>query len=343
MIKVMNRLNPFWIILAIFFSWAAVLQVRFETSPEKKGRKLMNTYRIGRFSIGIPTLMEQKLRSSQLRFADIKEIIWPPRISQEQARDQEWKTFINEVNRLQPPEGVNKVVILQPEFNIEGKWSKGILYYNDEFDSVGGRWSLLFDSGKVGVWLTTDNIDIRRESFERLSIRNYETIAKAYQPFDQYTVSHQRDSFYLEHGMINLPYSEQEESIVRFEGHPLNLTLVIEMNMDLTQKIEKSSLINGTRAMIAASILVPGGSISKIRLRHREVAGMPGEESVLRIREGDSKDLVFTWQFNGRDNSGEYPTTKIEMQSPDGNLDEKLQIWDAILDSMKPMFVRKPS
>jgi hypothetical protein len=68
---------------------------------------------------------------------------------------------------------------------------------------------------------------------------------------------------------------------------------------------------------------------------------MKGEESILRISEDGEKTIMFTWEFNGKEDSGEYPTTTIEMEAPDGKLDEKIAIWDAVLDSMKPMFVRK--
>ena len=81
--------------------------------------------------------------------------------------------------------------------------------------------------------------------------------------------------------------------------------------------------------------------MSKIRLAKREVAGMKGEESILRISEDGEKTFMFTWEFNGKEDSGEYPTTTIEMEAPDSRLDEKIAIWDAVLDSMKPMFERK--
>ena len=184
---------------------------------------------------------------------------------------------------------------------------------------------------------------VDKEISDPKMLPNIQRITKAYQLLDLRNLKGlQSDNrFYLQHGAINLPYSEEEESIARFEGHPLKLTLLIEMYMDFTKDIEDVSLINGTRAMLAAALITPGGGISKIRLRKREVAGMPGEEAVLRVREGQSKDLVFTWQYNGKYDSGEYPTTRIEMESPDGNLSEKLEIWNAILDSMKPMFERK--
>ena len=44
------------------------------------------------------------------------------------------------------------------------------------------------------------------------------------------------------------------------------------------------------------------------------------------------------WRYAGKKDSGEYPEIVLEMESPDGNLKEKLKIWDAILESMKPLY-----
>ncbi|HBG04890.1 MAG: hypothetical protein A2075_01825 [Geobacteraceae bacterium GWC2_58_44] len=345
MASIINRLNPFWIIVFIFFTWASIEQLKYETSSKKGAREAMQTYYLGRFSIAVPALMKQKIRSSKLRYADIQEMEWPQSLNPEQARKAEWDRFMAEVKKLPPPDGKDRVIIKVHEFPAVGKWAKGIFYYNDSFDRHGARWSLLMDAGPVGLWLKTDDIVVEKEIEHSKTIPNYENIAKAFQPLDLHNLKGRQpgNRFYLEHGAINLPYAGQEESIARFEGHPLKLTLLIEMETDFTKEIETMSLIKGTRAMLAVALISPGGGISKIRLREREVAGMPGEEAVLRVREGQRKDLVFTWQFNGKDDSGEYPTTRIEMESPDGNLHEKLKIWDAVLDSMKPMFERKKS
>ncbi|MBJ6727001.1 T6SS immunity protein Tli4 family protein [Geomesophilobacter sediminis] len=305
----------------------------------------MGTNLIGRFSVSTPTEMEIKLRSSMLRRTELKEIRWSPGREME-ARSLEWERQLQEIHELKAPEGKKALIITQVDkFPLLEKWAKGIYYYHDFYDEEAAQWSLLLDSGPIGLWIVGKPTIVEMELINHKMAKNIENIALHYQTLNaaQAELGRASNGFYLSHGVIDLPYSVHEESIARFEGHPLQLSLLIEMYMDARKEIETTSLISGTRAMLAASLFIPGSSMSKIRLQHREVAGMPGEESVLRIKEGDSRNLVFTWRFNGKYDSGEYPTTRIEMESPDGNLDEKLQIWDAILDSMKPMFVRKPS
>ena len=306
---------------------------------DKGATNNMQTYYIGRFSITVPTVMEQKIRSSKLRSVEIKEVVWPKELSPEKARTTEWELFMTEVRQLTPKKNTDKVILKTNNFPEVGKWVNGIFFQDKKYSYKEGVWKLLMDAGSVGVWFIGDPTIVEKENVSHKMVRNIETVAKAYQPLD---IKSQRDNcFYLQYGVINLPYFVDEESIVRFEGHPLITKLLIEMEMDMNHEIEPQALIKGTKAMLAAALVTPGGSISKIRLGKREVAGMPGEEAVLKVKEEDRTDLLFTWEYSGKDDSGEYPTTRINMESPDGNLEEKLKIWDAVLDSMKPMFVRK--
>jgi hypothetical protein len=331
-------------IIFIFAACSAVQGCDKSTNIEKGVNISMVTYCIGRFSIAVPVEMKLDERTSELRFAEIKEVVWPKDVSHEKSRTVEWNKFMAEINNLSPPEGKDKVIIITRDFSRVGKWAKGVYYYYDKFSDYDGRWALLMDAGSVGVWFKGNSI-VEKEIVGRLMERNIESSGKYYTFIEQHSqksnVRPKGDWFYLEHGAINRPYEEQEGSHARFEGHPLKLVLTIKMDMDFRHERETMGLIEKTKGMLAAAALEPGVSMSKIRLDKREVARMKGEESILRMSEDGRKTLEFTWEFNGKEDSGEYPTTTIEMESPDGNLNEKTKIWDAVLDSMKPMFERK--
>jgi len=148
--------------------------------------------------------------------------------------------------------------------------------------------------------------------------------------------------FFLQRGAINLLYLENEESMARFDDHAFDFNIVIEMNMDFAEKIETEGLVERTEKLLASDLIPSSGGISKIRLQKREVAGMPGDETLLELRDGKERSLIFTWEYSGKKDSGDYPKTKIEMECPTTeNLEEKIKIWDAVLDSMKPLFERK--
>jgi hypothetical protein len=332
------------LLLIIFIIEACTIANGYDkiTSTKIGANMMMNTCYIGRFSIEVPVNMKLLDRTSQLRFAEITEIIWPKDVSHEQAPTSEWNNFFAKINKLPPPEGKDKIIITMCVFPGVGQWAKGVYYYYDKFSDYDGRWVLLMDTGLTGVWFKGDSV-VEKELVNNLLKHNIEARGKAYTYFatKNSIVLPKGDWFYLKHGAINRPYRSQEKSHARFENPHLNLVLTIDMQMDFRHKIESMGLIEKTRGLLAAAAFQTGGSISKIRLGKREMAGMKGEESILRITEDREKTLLFTWEFNGKEDSGEYPTTTIKMEAPDGNLDEKTKIWDAVLDSMKPMFGRK--
>ena len=303
----------------------------------------MKTHYIGRFSIAAPPDMRIAVRTASLRYVEIDEIVWPKDVNHEQARNTEWENFMKETKKLTPPDGTDKVILKVHKFPGVGKWNEGALYHKEGDDADEATWHLLMDTGSVGVWLSSRSTLLEDEIASNRVANNISNIGKSYMVVNSNDMSrHPSDNrFFLQQGIVNLPYSAQEESYIRFEGHPLDLVLHIKMEMDVGYYRETGGLIDKTKELLTEAALRPGISISKIRLGKREVAGMKGEEAILRTSDADRKKLLFTWEFNGKEDSGEYPTTTIEMESPDGKLDEKIRIWDAVLDSMKPMFERK--
>ena len=62
-----------------------------------------------------------------------------------------------------------------------------------------------------------------------------------------------------------------------------------------------------------------------------------GEEEVLRFKTAEKVNLEFGWRYAGKKDSGTQPHIRIRMDSPDGQFDEKLKIWDDLLSSFKPV------
>jgi hypothetical protein len=279
--------------------------------------------------------------TSKFRHVEIEETVWPMDVGHEQARYAEWDKFMTKIKKLPPPDGTDKVIIRVQDFPGVGQWAKGAFYHRDGDAADEATWSLLLDTGTVGVLFKGRSVLVEKENKSHLMLNNINNLCESYHNTDTNASNPMENSFYLQHGMINLPYSWQEESYASFKGHALNLNLSIKMQMDIGHYRETMGLIEGTKGMIDDASREPGISFSIVRLGKREVAGMKGEESILRASDNDKKSLLFAWEFNGKEDSGEYPTTTIEMEAPDGKLDEKIAIWDAVLDSMKPMFERK--
>lgn len=297
-----------------------------------KGVPRMTTYPIGRFAIDVPAEMKLVHQWQRLRYAEIEEFAWPGSVPRERARDEAWKRRLAEIGKLTPPKGKERVIIETREFPGLGDWARGVFYYGANWADDEGYWLIFADSGTSGIWLTYHGLtDAKQEMLTWLL-----EIARSYQSrrFGDLKLP-PGNWFYTERGAINLPYLEQETAAARFEGHPLGLEIDIETTE--THKVEEAGLIKKTMAAMATGFAT-GLNIDKISSRKKTVAGLDGEEEVLRMNDGNKTVLNFAWEYRGRKDSGEYPEIRITMDSADGKLEQKLQVWDAVLNSLKPMY-----
>lgn len=216
-----------------------------------------------------------------------------------------------------------KIIIDEKEFSEVGKQAKGVLYYGDYMIEKRLFWDVLVDYGNTGLWLK-----IAGTNSDKM-IKNFSNILSNYKLDTLANRTH--GSFYLKHGVIQLPYLEQESSYARFEGHPLDLRLEIEMSE--THSVEESGPVERLAAALSSNF-APGVNVKKIRAGKKVVAGLLGEEIIVRMDDGDEPELHFGWEYTGKEDSGDHPMIQIEMESPDGKIDEKLKGWDAILNSM---------
>jgi len=298
----------------------------------------MKTYLIGRFSIDVPINMKLVDRESKLRLTELREFFWQRNSDRDSIRSEAWNARIAEIKKLRPPADKKMALIETRDFPGLGKWAKGVFYYDNYMLAKEAKWDLLIDYGPIGVWLETDSAIVDPNNINKM-VRNITNIANAYQyiPTQSSTHLYPEDAYHLTHGYINLPYRWQETSKTCFYFHPLSLRLEIEMNDTHTEEAPDEGLIGRTTAVITTGYAA-GVDIERIRSRKREIAGLKGEEEVDRMTGIDGTELDFGWRYAGEKNSGERPEILITMDSPDGNLDEKLKIWDAILDSLQPMY-----
>ena len=89
-------------------------------------------------------------------------------------------------------------------------------------------------------------------------------------------------------------------------------------------------------AVIVATNFIPGLKVEKIRTQKRLVAGLKGEEIIVRgtDEKKEETEINFVWEFLGEKNSAHHPWIKIDMNTEDGLIEEKIAVWDAILDSV---------
>lgn len=305
-------------------------------SIKKGGIKTnMRTYPMGRFSISVPIEFERTSQSHRFRGCNIEEFLWHQNSNREQAGKRVWDNHLSEIHKLRKPDGVDKLIIDSRKISNFKSFAEGVFYYGNYISARRGNWDILVDKGQTGVWLKYRGDLKAKEEMLNWVI----DIVKAYRTYPPNNPSSLPSGnwYYTKYGAINLPFFEQEQTEASFYYRPLDLKLKIEMNDTHTEEAPDEGLIGRTTAVITTGYAA-GVDIERIRSRKREIAGLKGEEEVDRMTSKDGTELDFGWRYAGEKNSGERPEILITMDSPDGNLDEKLKIWDAILDSLQPMY-----
>lgn len=288
---------------------------------------------MGRFSIEVPDTFKLVIQQHRVRECDLIEIVWPSNANRNSCRDEIFQARLAEIKALEPPDGMKKTIAEDRMIGKTGLWARGVYYYGNQYQEDEGYWDVLVDSGPVGLWLKFNGLSDGKEELLNWVI----SIAGSYRPRDAMNSSNvpPPHAFSLRHGFLNLPYLDQEHTYARFEDASQHLKL--EIKMDETHEVERGGLAEKLSDILATGF-APGLDIDKIRSHKRKVAGLKGEEIVIRTTEHAESTLQFGWEYQGKKDSGEYPEIQITMESPDGNLDEKLKVWDAILHSFKPMY-----
>lgn len=301
---------------------------------DRQGAKTMVTYPVGRFAIDVPYEMNLDHQGQRFRYALVEEFLWPADVPRQQARDAQWEKQLRKIAKLEPPKGKDRVVVESREFPGIGAWCRGILYRGNRLSQTDGRWLLLVDAGAVGIVLELEGLI----QYEKDMLQDLLEIARSYhvRRFGDIKLT-AGNWFYTRHGALNLPYLEQESATVRFAGHPLELKIEVETTEVHQTEKREHGLIARTFAAIASGYAV-GVDVDRIRSRDRTIAGLEGEEEIDRMKAQDERELSFAWRYAGRKDSGNYPQILITMESEDCKLDEKLKLWDAVLNSMKPLY-----
>lgn len=282
----------------------------------------MKTYYMGRFAIDLPEEFKVEYRSQKVRYAEVFDFKWKEK---DRNREMEtlWAEKIAKIKKLQLPKGRKKIILEEKELKNIGQRAKAIVYYGDQYAPNCTYWTILADYGNTGMWLTLDGED------DDLSIKNFTNILNHYRyGFNDLS----KNSFCLNYGRIDLPYMEQERIYTRFAG-PMEMKLEVEVK-EIHQANKEGIISRTTTAMEAG--LASGLKIEKIRSQKRIAAGLGGEEEILQGDEGGEKHLSFDWEYLGTVDSGEKPWIQITVDTGQDHLNEKIQIWDAALESFRP-------
>ncbi|MDA8140536.1 MAG: T6SS immunity protein Tli4 family protein [Desulfobacteraceae bacterium] len=319
--------------------WAALIIITVACTSAC-GKEKMNTFKepvitygAGRFVLDIPACMKFSGRYS-VRTFDLKEDVWPVEDKQKVAQTT-WEKILTEIDQKKPPKGQNKVMIEAREFSSTHKWCKSVFFYGDSYDGDRGDLSILLNSDMVGLWITTYGEFTGKDfMYDKAS-----DLVHAYRPptsrFGRVQVLSGRDSFYLQYGAIDLPFEYSESVSVDFAGHPLDEKMLISVMTRVVEEDQKIGLLDRAASSLTLK-MAKGLKIDKLRSGKRTVGGLKGEEILERFTDDGRVTLAFSWMHLGKKDSAHQPHIIIDMESQDGRPEEKLALWDAVLDSMRP-------
>ena len=314
-------------LLLCSYSYAAMKKTQKPMPTSKGAEHKMKTYYMGRFAIDLPEDFKLEIQSQKLCYAEVSDFKWKEK-DRDKERNALWAQKIEKIKKLTPPKIRKQIIIEEKVLKGIGHEARAIAYYGNQYAPNCTYWTILADYGTVGMWLTLDGED------DGLSIKNFTNILKHYQyGFNDLT----KDSFCLNYGRIELPYLEQESTYARFAG-PMGMKLEIEMRQ-IHKEPESGGIISRTIAAMATGF-ASGLDIEKVRSRKKTAANLPGEEEILQGSDGENQDLSFDWEYLGTVESGEKPWIQITLDTEPDNRDEKIIIWDQILNSFRPAYKR---
>jgi hypothetical protein len=288
---------------------------------------------IGRFCVDLPSSLPRVSDTFQVRYVELEERLWEK--PDDEARKHVWEQRLARIAALKEqrelPDDAQGTIREQRAFESVGV--RGVLFHRYDQPEV-STWGGLMGRGPVDVWMQIDgDLDREPEWAKRLT-----EVAAAYQLRDakQPLPARGKDWFYLRHGVIALPTKEMEEAKSRFEGHPLGLKLKI--STETVAEVQRQGLmekLSNAMGMVGSSLGADEDLVTQ-RSRGRKVAGLAGEELILRTSEKKRQKLRFLWSYPGKEDSGTHPRFTIELETSLDQEDAKVAFWDAMLDSVRP-------
>ena len=282
----------------------------------------------GRFCVNLPAGMLRVHDQHEIREIGIDEKRWHNPGNRERVR--EFDSRIKAIEALATGKAAGAVqgkVISRHE--LETPKLQAAIYQREDNPFV-ATWGALLSKGPVDAWLQYDSDFTAAADWPPALLE----VAQAYR-VSEVNPGAMRDGglFHLRFGAVALPYKIMEKSSVRFEYPALQIKLRI--STDTLNEARPGSLKE--RLAANARLLGSGGRDLRIQKNQlRLAAGMTGEESITRSDAPGLETLAFKWNYAGDGQAELKPRMVIEMDSAPGQDEQKLALWNRLLQSLRP-------
>ncbi len=288
---------------------------------------------VGRFCLDVPDTLGRTGDGYQLQHLSVEETLWKD--PDDKARNGVWEARLARIRALEAqrerPGHVHGTILEKRSFDSIA--AQGVLFHRFAVPEI-STWGALMRRGPVDVWLQIDGDSDRQQDWAARLME----VAGAYRLPEarEKLPARGKDWFYLREGMVALPMKYMEEAKVRFESAPLDLK--IEFSTKTINKAKRRGLMDAFAGAMAAfgSALTAEENIVPQKVRSRKVAGLKGEEMILRMSDKHEQRLHCLWEYPGEVKSGSHPRMVIEL---DGDLEQEealLALWEKLLDSVRP-------
>jgi hypothetical protein len=182
--------------------------------------------------------------------------------------------------------------------------------------------------GAVGLWM----MRVAGSSAVEAVRGRMTAVGATYSPVTAERPRPTGDVFHLPRGVVAAPFQDQEKAKSVFKGGPLGLE--IKVLIESTDEPKGGGLLARFGESVTKAGAAFAAGVSPVRSRGRAVAGMKGEEFVM--RDSEAGDLYFMWEFKGEAGSGKHPRIQLQMITKQERQQEKMAFWDALVDSLRP-------
>lgn len=312
---------------ALAAGWGGCRTPAMEARMDEAVFGKMERVYVGRFSLEVPAGARRYGEHDEVRDLELTEVALAEPL--DKAFGVAWARKLAEIAEIRAkrlePEWIDGEVHSRHE--LEPGRFVAVLYHTDNV-KIAVQYDALRQVGAAGLWLMRpgDTEDIR-PTLDTIAV-----VGRAYQPRPAGAPPAKGDVFHLPHGAVVLPFHEQEKAKAVFKGGPLDVE--IDLATESTPEPEGGGLMARFGQAVAKAGAAFAAGASPVRNRGRTVAGMKGEEFVMRDSEGGK--LYFMWEFRGEANSGARPEIQLQMITKDERQKEKMAYWDALVDSLRP-------
>ncbi len=322
--------RPWWLCIAALLACSQAKGKEERSMGEVLGPDA-RTQCLGRFCLTVPASMVRGSDEYKVQGVALEEVSWAPAPAGQSPFEREWLSRLAKVEALKErrelPNDKHGTIVEQRAF-VPGTF-KGVLFNAGPTASL-VTWGAILDAGKAGLWLQIPTgLKNKEVAAERVM-----TVGRGYHVADP-GATPPKGAFHMAAGHVLLPFSLSERAQAHWRGHPWKLDL--EVRYETTFEPQKTGLVERFASALSVSgAAALGAGIRPIRQGKRKVAGISGEEMVLKTNENGQEGLSFVWMYPGEEGSGTLPDMSIELDAPGGeDRDAKLAFWDALLASVK--------